>query len=100
MAVLAKRSGIGIVIASILPASTYPWNPGLQPAQEIRDVNRRLRDFCETERLVYLDYYAAMADERGGMRPGLSFDGVHPTAKGYAVMSPLAEQAISRVLLK
>jgi lysophospholipase L1-like esterase len=39
-----------------------------------------------------------MADEDGGMRPGLSFDGVHPNAKGYAIMGPLAQAAIDKAL--
>jgi lysophospholipase L1-like esterase len=39
-----------------------------------------------------------MADEKGAMLPGLSSDGVHPTAKGYVVMAPLAEQAIAKAL--
>ena len=29
------------------------------------------------------------------MLPGLSSDGVHPLAKGYAIMAPLAEKAIA-----
>jgi lysophospholipase L1-like esterase len=41
-----------------------------------------------------------MADENGAMKPGLSSDGVHPTAAGYAVMGPLAEAAIAQALAK
>jgi lysophospholipase L1-like esterase len=29
------------------------------------------------------------------MKPGLSYDGVHPNAAGYAVMEPLAQKAVS-----
>jgi lysophospholipase L1-like esterase len=29
------------------------------------------------------------------MKPGISKDGVHPNAAGYAIMEPLAEQAIT-----
>jgi lysophospholipase L1-like esterase len=100
MAAIAKENGIEMVIASILPAYAYPWKPGVQPAQEIRDVNRWLKDFCAQQELVYLDYYTKMADERGGMRPGLSSDGVHPTAQGYDLMAPLAENAIAQALQK
>jgi lysophospholipase L1-like esterase len=39
-----------------------------------------------------------VADAQGAMLPGLSSDGVHPTAKGYAVMAPLAEHAIAQAL--
>jgi lysophospholipase L1-like esterase len=66
--------------------------------QEIRDINQWLKRFCEHNRLVYLDYYSAMADDVGGMRPGLSSDEAHPTEKGYEVMAPLAEAAIMQAL--
>ncbi|MBT9329720.1 SGNH/GDSL hydrolase family protein [Acidipila sp. 4G-K13] len=100
MAAIAKQNHIRVVIASILPAIAYPWKPGIQPAEEIRQLNSWLKDFCDREGLTYLDYYSAMTDKDGGMRPGLSVDGVHPTAEGYAIMSPLAEAAVSQALRK
>jgi lysophospholipase L1-like esterase len=39
-------------------------------------------------------------DEQGMLKKELSDDGLHPNAKGYAVMQPLAEQAISAALKK
>ena len=98
MSAIAKENGIKMVIASILPAAAYPWRPGIEPVAEIRQLNEWLKEFCGREGLVYLDYYSAMADPQGGMRPGLSSDGVHPTAKGYEVMTPLAEAAIKEAL--
>ncbi len=98
MTAIAKQSGIKLVIASILPAYAYPWKPSVQPADEIRALNAWLKDFCGRDGDVYLDYYSAMADERGGMKPGLSKDGVHPTPQGYAIMAPLAEKAIAAAL--
>jgi lysophospholipase L1-like esterase len=100
MAAIAHQSGIKVVIASILPATSYRWSPGIAPAEEIRTVNAWLKDFSQRDGDIYLDYYSAMADAEGGMKPGLSTDGVHPTAEGYAVMSPLAEKAIAQALQK
>jgi lysophospholipase L1-like esterase len=34
------------------------------------------------------------------MKPGLSKDGVHPTADGYGIMAPSAQAAIDRTLTK
>ena len=93
-----ERSRIRLVIASILPAFAYPWKPGIEPAEEIRTLNSWLKDFCQRDGDVYLDYYTTMADAEGGMKPGLSKDGVHPTPQGYAIMAPLAEQAIAQAL--
>jgi lysophospholipase L1-like esterase len=98
MAAIARQTGIKVVIASITPAAAYPWQPGVHPADEIRAINQWLRDFCSHDGDVYLDYYNSLADAEGGMKPGLSFDGVHPTAKGYSIMAPLAEKAIAEAL--
>ncbi len=97
---IAQANNIRVVVSSILPADHYSWRPGAQPAEQIRAMNARLRAMCEREHLVYLDYYSAMANAKGGLDPELAGDGVHPTAKGYAVMAPLAEKAIAEALAK
>jgi lysophospholipase L1-like esterase len=98
MAAIAKQNNIKLVVASVLPAIAHPWRPGIQAAEKIRQLNQSLKELCSREDLLYLDYYSAMADEQGGMLPGLSSDGVHPTAKGYEVMTPLAKAAIRKAL--
>ena len=98
MVAIAKANKIKVVIASITPASAYPWKPEVQPADAIRDLNVRLKAFCEREKLVYLDYYSAMTNPSGGLDKDLAADGVHPTAKGYEIMGPLAEKAIAQAL--
>jgi lysophospholipase L1-like esterase len=57
-----------------------------------------MRDYCEKKHYVYLDYYSAMVDSNQGTKKALTIDGVHPNADGYAVMTPLAEQAITKAL--
>ena len=95
---LAKANGIRVIVASITPAADYPWRKGLAPAPKIRALNDWLRGYCVTHSVTYLDYYSAMAGEDGGMKEGISFDGVHPNAKGYAIMGPLAQAAIDKTL--
>ena len=95
MAELAKANGIRVVLASVLPAAAYPWRPGVLPAQKIAALNTWLQAYCKDQKLTYLDYYTAMAAPNGGMKPGISSDGVHPNAAGYAIMQPLAEAALA-----
>jgi lysophospholipase L1-like esterase len=97
---IARQNGIQVVLASITPAYRYPWKPEIEPVATIRELNAWLREFCTDQHMVYLDYYTAMADEKGAMKPGLAVDGVHPTAAGYAIMAPLAEAAIAQALAK
>ena len=100
MTKIAQGSGIKVVLSSITPAYDYPWKPSIQPVEEIRQLNGWIRNFCATGACTYLDYYSAMSDAKGAMLPGYSKDGVHPTAKGYSVMAPLAQQAIAAALRK
>lgn len=100
MTKLAQANGIKVVLASITPAFRYPWKPAIQPVEEIRTLNGWMRNFCANGACIYLDYYKAMSDANGAMLPGYAKDGVHPTAKGYSVMAPLAEQAIKQALGK
>jgi lysophospholipase L1-like esterase len=61
-------------------------------------LNQWLADRARTKGDVYLDYFSALADAHGLLKPELNDDGLHPNAAGYAVMAPLAEQAIARAL--
>jgi lysophospholipase L1-like esterase len=100
MLAIARANNIRFVVSSILPADHYNWKPGAAPAEPIRAMNARLKALCEREHLVYLDYYTSMANANGGLNPELALDGVHPTAKGYAMMAPLAEKAIAEALAR
>ena len=94
MAELAKAHGIRVIFSSILPAADFPWHKGLDPAPKIRELNAWLKDYCAKQGFTYVDYYSAMADAAGGMKEGISLDGVHPNVAGYEIMEPLAERAI------
>lgn len=94
MAELARAYGIRVVLASVLPALDYPWRRGQEPAPRIARLNELIRDYAARNGIVYLDYHAAMVDEKGGLKPELGDDGVHPNRAGYGAMAPLAEKAI------
>jgi lysophospholipase L1-like esterase len=102
---LAKAYGIRVAMASLLPVSDYhkdvdPSNERTvtRPPANIQALNRWIEGHCKSEGFVYVNYYAAMADPSGQMQADLSDDGLHPNAKGYRVMSPLAEDAVKRLL--
>lgn len=92
---LALANKVRPVLASILPAAKFPWASSLKPAIQIAELNAWLRSYAAQRHLVYADYHSAMADAQGGMKEGLSSDGVHPNAEGYKLMRPIAEKAIA-----
>jgi lysophospholipase L1-like esterase len=106
MTELAKLHGIRVILASILPvsddkkdASGAPLIRSLsKPVELLRSVNSRLAQVAAESGQTFLNYFSAMADAGGHLRPELNDDGLHPNAQGYAVMTPLAEQAIAHAL--
>lgn len=93
---LAKLHGMKPVFASILPVSDQMAK--FRPPAVIRQINSWLQDYCNREGFIYLDYFKALADTQGRLPPDLSDDGLHPNARGYSIMAPVALDAINRAL--
>ena len=98
MADLATANNIRVVLCSVLPSSEFAWSPELKPAPRIVELNAWIKQYAAEKGYVYVDYYSAMKDERGGLPPALSDDGVHPLPAGFAIMAPLAEAGIEKAL--
>ena len=105
MAELARANGIRVVFASLLPVSDYEVRDGRpivqtgrRPPEKIKALNAWMKDYATKNHYIYLDYFAAMVDDKGFLKDELSNDGLHPNPQGYAVMNPLAEAAIKEAL--
>lgn len=106
MAELARAHGIRVVFASLLPVSDYARNREGKPIKQterrppgqIKALNEWIKRYASENGYGYIDYFAAMVDDAGMLKKELSNDGLHPNAAGYAVMQPLAEQAIATAL--
>jgi|SRR5947207_3336331 len=105
MCELAQANGIRVVLSSITPISDYHRRPPAppmttrRPPQRIALLNSWIRDYAASHHHGYLDYFAAMVDSAGMLREEFSEDDLHPNAKGYAVMAPLAESAVQKALV-
>jgi lysophospholipase L1-like esterase len=105
---LAHGNKIRVVLASVLPVSNYGHDREGKPVdmrikrqpEKILELNTWIKKYAADHGDVYLDYFAATVDDQGLLKKDLSEDGLHPNAAGYAVMSPLAEQAIQTALKK
>jgi len=95
---LARVHGIRVVLASVTPVSDfYKKQTGLRPQGKIIGLNGWIKRYAAESGSVYLNYYAALAQGRD-FRKDLTVDGLVPNDAGYAIMAPLAEQAIAQAL--
>jgi lysophospholipase L1-like esterase len=106
MAELGRAHGVRVILAALLPVSDDKKDAKGQPIVRttdrppatIRALNTWLREYAQKNDAIYLDYFAAEADGTERFKPELTDDGLHPNAAGYALMAPLAEQAIQLAL--
>ena len=98
---LAEANHIEPMFASLLPVSDYHKNVNpqyerttrLSPAK-IVEINGWLRGFCEQRHFRYVDYYSAVVDKNGFLQAESSDDDLHPNARGYRLMAPVALAAV------
>jgi len=99
MAEIAKEYGIKVFICSVLPAKGFPGAPNLnvKPAKKVMSLNKMLKEYCQKNKIIYVDYYSQMNDGEGGLRvPEFTSanDLVHPNSAGYAVMESIILEAL------
>jgi len=102
LAELARVHNIRVIFSSVLPVHNYTTRAAeffaQRPMSRILALNVWLKDYCETNHLIYLNYFPTMADDKGVLRKDLADDGLHPNKAGFAIMAPMAEKAIEKAL--
>ncbi|HWF47200.1 MAG TPA: SGNH/GDSL hydrolase family protein [Bryobacteraceae bacterium] len=100
MAELAQAHDIRVILASVTPVCDLgkQTQTDKRPPEKIVALNQWIREYCARNGDLYLDYYSAMVNDKQLLKPELTGDGLHPNAAGFAIMAPLAEQAIAVAL--
>ncbi len=100
MTELAQAHGIKVLLCSVTPISDYarrPMSPGRPPA-DILKINTWMRTYATKVHATYVDYFSALADEKGMLKDGYSMDGLHPNQKGFDLMAPVVQAALDKTL--
>ena len=98
MILLAKVNGIKFVLCAEMPTNTYPWNPKVQPAEQIIELNKLYKALADKYKIAFVDAYSPLVDEQKGLKKELQQDPVHPNKAGYLVLEPLVQKAINNKL--
>ena len=113
MVELAQGHGLKVVLASVMPISDRTMQPagrgtGAAPRPRVQSVQRPpadivrfnawLKSYAAEKGAVLADYYTATVDASGFLREGITNDGLHPNAQGYALRAPVAASAIAQVV--
>jgi lysophospholipase L1-like esterase len=105
MVKMAKQNHIAVVLGTIPPwgpeAIAEQADPSPQRFQRIAQLNQWIIQFGAQQGITVVDYHSVLAAPNGeNYAPGLTFDGIHPSPTGYALMTPPAEQALQAAMAK
>jgi lysophospholipase L1-like esterase len=97
MGELAELHGAAVFITMMTPTcDCFRPLSGLRTVERIHELNGLLAAMCKEHHWALIDFNTPLADKEGHMRRELTVDGVHPNDKGYALLGPLVEQALSK----
>lgn len=93
--IIEKCKDIKLYICSVLPSALcVPYNAGKFNDAIIR-VNCEIKKLCEKYSVTYIDYHSAMCKEDGKtIKDNITYDGIHPTPKGYEIMAEVLRKNI------
>src|SRR3974390_2130836 len=66
---LARANGIRVVYSSVLPVHNYTERSkdffAQRPPKRILELNTWLKDYCAKHKIVYLEYFSSLVDDKG-----------------------------------
>jgi len=100
MCELAESHNIKIILCLLTPVSDYTKTKQTEhrPPADIVSLNHWIESYAPDVHAQVADYYSALVDDKGMLREGYSDDGLHPNARGYELLAPVAEAAIEAAL--
>ncbi|MDE6870407.1 MAG: hypothetical protein K2J75_06730 [Clostridia bacterium] len=93
----SKQAGVeNIIICSLLPVnkSINSTMVGIRSNKDIQQLNSLLKEECLHQQVTFVDLYPILADGDGNFDKQYTYDGLHPNAQGYVVIT----QALKEVL--
>lgn len=94
----AKSSGVSKIILQ----SLYPVNKrvdssmvGVRTNETIQEYNEAYRALAAETGAVYADVFSILTDDNGNYKEDLTYDGLHPNAKCYVLISEFLKPILS-----
>ncbi|MCI0494337.1 GDSL-type esterase/lipase family protein, partial [candidate division KSB1 bacterium] len=87
LARMADRNGIGLALGAISPVNDYLAGKDFiasHPVAAVQELNKWIKNFCETNNYVFVDFYSAVSDSNGKLTSEFTDDGMHCNSEGYA----------------
>ena len=94
----SKDAGVEkIIICSLLPVnkSINSNMVGTRKNLNITTINVVLKEACEQKQVEFVDLFTPLEDKDGNFDKQYTYDGLHPNAKGYVVITAELEKVLN-----
>ena len=84
-----NRPEAKIYLESIDPVNRNFENSGAQDRhnEDIKEINKKIEEYCMEEDLTYIDLYSVLEDENGDLRAEYTNEGLHLSEEGYDIVT-------------
>lgn len=76
-----------IYVESVYPVNNNMEKAGKRTNEVIKDINRKLEEYCDLNDLVYINMYNELIDSDGYLKKDYTVDGLHLSDKGYEIVT-------------
>lgn len=80
--------------AKVILQAVYPVNSsidkcmvGARKNSDIKIVNQKLKALAKEKNVIFADFTELLSDEKGKFKKEYTYDGLHPNARGFAVIT-------------
>ena len=89
----AKKEKIVLILTSLLPINIPILQYERDKKMYIKELNEWLMEMARMNNLIFVNYYATMTfPGTDKLLDGITYDGLHPNAKGYQIMATIVVQ--------
>lgn len=78
---------IKVYYETIYPINSNIKKQGKRTNKDIKYINEKMKEYCESNDIIYLDVYSLLIDEDGNLNEEYTEDGLHLNDKGYEVVT-------------
>jgi lysophospholipase L1-like esterase len=98
MVEMAEAAGIKVYLATVVPvgkayADEYKDR---NVVEKIRDLNQWIRGYADGKGIPVIDYFRALANEKGMLNDDITRDGLHPNEDAFLIMGETALAVLDR----
>lgn len=92
----SKLPDVNFVVQAVYPVEYKQKSKNAK----IIELNSKIEQYCKAEGVAFADTYTPLLDDNGGFNKAYTYDGLHPNARGFEVVSKVIVEKLIIGMIK